>query len=335
MPKFEARCFLLAALSVAGCHWVADYEPGAGSVVWTDAARTDAPLADGRPSDARRDGAAAADAAAPCLADTPPLSEALARCACAGGALCPDGLPDVRDPEPDDCNALLYEETFADLPAGRWSTVNGQWRSRCGWLDQTDAHEPTLGEADRFAWARAGNTQLADGFYMVETRVQLGAIGNAERWSVSVVARYGAGSSGPHAYPDAFIACSLRVNHAEYVVEGPIVNADVRAEVRSAAGEDSGWPWDNPPAFDDSDGRVFVLQLWYQSRAPDPQQDVRQVRCRAYDLASGVGREAVYAVYSRPGTGVFVPTAPGSVGVRTHSRAASFDYVRVYRLVKQ
>ena len=69
------------------------------------------------------------------------------------------------------------------------------------------------------------------------------------------------------------------------------------------------------------------LQLWYTQ---NPQE---MVVCLLFDETKQ-RREAVYALWAYPTYKPHLPTEPGSVGVHTDNRSASFDYIRVFRLYK-
>jgi hypothetical protein len=344
----------MAVALLGGCHWVFPYG-AAGRDTRADARHdgaSDRPgsdrAGDGQHSDSAVDGAACVE---------PLLSKQLAECAPCGDVNntdC-DGLPGAkqstqltqRDYYDGQCNKLLWEDHFDRPPSGRWTsfgdTVDALWRWSCGWYSQD---WPGGGYPDpmHMAWARATMptpSPLTSADYLVEARVKLGKIGNPQAWGVGIVARY-----TPQA-PFANIVCEARVDNdpASPGLEGnPAVPfPDVRIETRVAAGGQwtAGWPL--PPrikTFDGAEGQVYNLQLWYTSNFPydvsSPQcsPGCKAIVCRVCD-DSQCYRTGILALWignpSFPATPL-LPTAPGSVGLRTYGRAASFDYVRVFQL---
>jgi hypothetical protein len=276
------------------------------------------------------------------------LKEPLISCgSCAGTTTNPDcdGLPGAdrlkpRDPYPQQCNKLLWEDHFDQPVASRWkswgNTADARWRWSCGWYHQdwTGGDYP---ESMHMAWTRANlpTKTLENADYLVEARVTLGAIGNPQTWGVGIVARY------TPEYPFANIVCEARVDsvpgspglRSEPIVADP----DVRVETRIDAANDkwtAGWP--RPPrvkTFDGGEGRTYYLQLWYTSNFiddPTCTTNCKAIVCRVCD-DTVCYRTGLLGLWIN-NVEYLLPTAPGSVGLRTYGRAASFDYIRVFQL---
>lgn len=253
---------------------------------------------------------------------------------------CPPGddcdlVPQPRDPEPDLCNELLYEEAFDADPLGtRWSTINGSWSWSAGWLEQKGTSNTD--NSQDYYWARADDAELAvqamDARYLVETRLRLGAVGNPSFWEAGLVARLGDAQVGAYGYPRDHIVCVARVDKlvndcATCSPPSKIVNPDLRLEIENAAGGSSSWPEDNPVAlYDPAPGQIYVMQLWYRAQPS-------QLNCRLVDDAGKPMREAIFQFWGHdPRYQTYLPTAAGTVGFRTWWRAAGFDWIRVFRL---
>jgi hypothetical protein len=248
---------------------------------------------------------------------TRPIPTEVAECSLVSCADDCDGIPDYRDPEPQLCNELLYEDVFDDDPASTWSYYDGAWQWQPESLEQNLLSDVT-------AWARADDAGLSTSEYLVEARVRLGSIGNDDWWEVSVLGRY------QHWFPN--MACGI---HHILVFNPPVDPPDVRVELRrddrdydpdpTASGWSAAWPAGTPPDFDPGPGNEYVLQLWYT------QNPAEQVFCRLADEETVV-RWVAYELWRDTRYDAHLPTAPGSVGFRTLNRAAAFDYIRVFRL---
>lgn len=279
--------------------------------------------------------------------DTPPLAAEQAKCSCATTADDCDGIPSYdiptytvgRDPEPDDCNELLYEETFSTDPAaeGRWKPLTNidSWSWSCGWLHQGKQTSDivSLVRAED-AGAKLGVTET-DAHYLVEARLKLGEIFNPEFWEAGIVARI-SGPSDSDGYPREFISCVVRIDKRSdgdicygCSPQRNVVNPDLKIESRNDSDDWFGaWPLENPPGlYDPTAGRVYQLQMWFRPANGE------RIICRLYDDSGTHLRLAVYEMFGQyAGFLKEMPRKPGTVGLRAWGRAASFDYIRVFRL---
>lgn len=277
--------------------------------------------------------------------DTPPLAPKWASCACATATDDCDGIPNYdiptynvgRDPEPDDCNDLLYEETFSTDPlTGRWKPLTGTWSWSCGWL-----HQDKQTSSDLFNFARSENAGAKlgvtdnDAHYLVEARFKLGPILIPDVWEVGLVARISDPLDGD-GYPGELISCVMRIDKrpidgddcADCNPKRKIIYPDLKIESRNSLDWIGAWPRENPAGlYDPSAGRVYQLQMWFRPANGE------RIICRLYDDSGTHMRLAVYEMFGQYARHTkYMPRKPGTVGLRTWGRAASFDYIRVYRL---
>jgi hypothetical protein len=259
-------------------------------------------------------------------------------CSCAPPQGDCDAIPEAppkheRDLEPAHCNELLYEETFATDPlqGGRWKTLAGAWTHSCGWL-----HQPSTSPTAT-SWVQAVapplGTTAQEAHYLVEARFRLGALGNKQVWQVGIAARVGAAATAK-GLPRDYIACVARIDEQTDWCYGCtpgryIINPDLKVESYNAKGGHGAWPLANPAgSYTPAAGETYLLQLWYR-----PLKDKQQVNCRLYDEANVWKRNAFYQMHAQYAAHTaYVPTAPGTVALRTLGRAASFDYIRVFRI---
>lgn len=251
-----------------------------------------------------------------------------------------DALPGYRDLY-GDCNELRYKQAFdADVLQNKdWTgySQTSAWGWRCGGLLQKN----TSSGADDVNSAVARDAALLPASTLVEARVTLGAAAKRRHWRVGVMGRV-ATDSGFH-----FIGCSIWQN-PDAPAYNPVPDPDLVITVRNAETEKlaekerDAWPLPHKkvPGLEALPGSSYVLQLWYTpdlsalSSEIDPcttKPDCPAVVCRVCSNTSCF-HTAYYAIYSSPGEANYLPAGPGTVGVRTLNRAATFDYVRVYEL---
>jgi hypothetical protein len=353
LERMIGRSWPVLAVLLGGCHILFPYSPGANDGsreqrvgdAWREGLWREGLLPDRRLVDLPR-----SEAGCPIERLDAKLAGCAGGCGDAGNPDC-DGLPTGRDYY-GVCNQLVFEDHFDTAPVSTsWfnpPAAPGSWSWSCGWYHQSWAGG-TYEDPLKMAWARSVSAEVplakngAD--YLVEARVRLGSIGNQDLWGVGIVARYN------YTVPFANIVCELRVDKInggkEPLLYTPAVTLpDVRIETRASATEwGAGWPETrNSPAKGD-EGRIYYLQLWYTKHAvSDPKYSYQcipsntcyAVACRVCEESQCV-REGIYAFWinqvdpADPDMSL-LPTAPGSVGLRTYGRAASFDYIRVFQL---
>jgi hypothetical protein len=313
----DVRYLLILLVTLSGCVR-AGFDGQTSRDLWSP---------DGTPGDvvsADRsiiDGAGPVDQAAADGGDPQKTPAQIAACQgpCASGDC--DGLPDYRDPEPQDCNELLFEETFGNPPTA-WSTTGGSWSWKQGWYEQS--------AVDQSAWLRAQSASLTETDYLVEARFKLGAQSTSDSWRVAVVGRF--------VHQDRYFYGGITVEpNYPYPIPDPDLLIRVRRDARpeiykdpANSGYSEGYPSNvvpgyTPPTFDAGAGREYYLQLHHTENPKD------MVVCRLYDETS-TQRTGIFAFYDYPTYKVLLPTEPGSVGFHTRNRAAAVDYIRVFRL---
>lgn len=319
---------LIVVQGAGGCRWIAGYDPR-----WDDGGRLSdldgpRPLADARRTDLRIDVELPGDVGIPtndaanCPASAPPLPLPTP-CGCSGPTDC-DGLPAGRDVDDSACNALLWQENFDALDPSKWQGWGAGWSADCGWLRQD-------------AWAQdsyvgiLAPAVLPKAHYLLEARLRLGAIGDPADWEVGIVARYTSLTSPSE--PDGYISCIMRVD----TVRDDVVNTGLKAinpdlKIHSKASGTNvfgAWQLDNPPGlYDPSPGQTYVLQLYFEPNAAQ-----RQIHCVLFDDAGKLLRRANYVMWGTYASHIGnLPTAAGTVGVRSWRRQVSVDYLRVFDL---
>jgi len=317
--------FAAALAALSGCHLLLPLGPSSDGT----------PLLSDGPQTTEQPGKIDATVT-PLCTDTPPLSAEKAACACLSGEEgdC-DGLPDNRDPEPNSCNELLYEETFLTDPLTprRWATRNCKWSWTCGWLHQHSVDNPESGTA--YCWARALDAALTTRSYLVETRVRLEAVASMTDWDMAVVGRLSGAVTGADTIPDEFMTCAARMDSKDLCYgcspQRRIENPDCKVETRNALDWQGSWPLENPlNLYDPAPGQVYLLQLWFQGGQKP------QLMCMLSDSAGKPRRLAYHQMWGPfDGDTKYLPTGAGTVGLRTWDRGASVDYVRVFALHEQ
>lgn len=333
--------WLFLSTTLAGCHLVFPF--GQQTSAATDGA------ADAR--DLLMSGESSPDAMpddlVTCTTDqaTPLLVAECQDNTCATGGDC-DALPEYRD-HFDGCNRLLYEETFdADPRGGRWLIPSGEgedWSWSCGALAQTSTE-------DLFRWASATDAVLTSADYLVEARIVLGPTGDLTknpRWGVGIAGRVGwDAATGHHTYA----LCELWVN-PDPTSGNPVYSPDVHMMLKNPATDThpnpdfrsegiGAWPLPHvaTPGLEGKAGDVIYLQLWYTTNlkkiapaTPCSTNDCPALVCIACDESKCL-RGGSYAFYTDQTHLQYLPQEPGTVGLRTLNRAASYDYVRVFEL---
>jgi len=258
-----------------------------------------------------------------------------------------DDIPDYRDPYPDVCKPLLHEETFATDPSGRWTFVNASsWSWSAGKLTQTSTAEST-------EWAIANITPpLATESYLVEVKVTLGDRNSAAPdWGVGIAGRLTQPAAGTLHYimvdlwqnptlapgaPYNPIYPTMRV-----LLKNSVTDQDSDPEIKE--GGIGGWPYPHrqTPGVDGMKGETYYIQLWH---TPDlksvfPKADNCMNPTPLCPAVLGfLANETQWLIdgwfdqTQQLPVDQYLTTQPGTVGLRTVNRSATFHYIRVYKL---
>jgi hypothetical protein len=259
------------------------------------------------------------------------------------GPPCND-IPDYRDPYPDECKPLLYEETFATDPGknGRWEFVNpASWTWSQGKLTQ-------MSTAQNTEWAVAKiNPPLTTASYLVEAEVTLGPKSAAEDWSVGIAARVTRPSSGDLHYilgelwqdPTKSYNPSIHPT-MRLLLKNSVTDNDSDPEVRKQGMD--GWP--DPNTDKGVEGKVsetYYLQLWHTPNLKKPFPNASDCHnptpaCPAVlSFLAGKTKWLIDGWFDQTKMlpiDQYLTKQVGTVGLRTLNRSATYHYVRVYGL---
>jgi len=229
------------------------------------------------------------------------------------------------------CADLLYEERFSSDPSGRWEfrpQPATDWSYACGAMSQTN---PSVCD-HRWGVARNATSVSSTTDYLVEGGITLGpqscVYRGADAWSVGIASRV-AWTPGQSA-PTAYVICQAWRN-AE--LKPAVLLPDVGLTYNGGAGETGSWGPENPSTYDASPAKRYYLQVWYSTHGPpdNTRPNAKALVCRICDDTS-CPRFGWANVEDNPYLLNYIPKTGGTVGIRTYGRAASFDYVRVYKL---
>ncbi len=328
-------------VALAGCHLLVGHGPGSGAGHDDGVGGPERGILDGlRRERLASDGAPWSDGARAdrgCVEPLPPTVPGFITPCPASLTSCQkenadcDGMLNAVDPYAG-CNELLFEEGFSHdvIADGSWSAVpSGSWSWSCGALSQTST-------ANTYATAFRKTAPALPAGFLVEARVVLGKQGGGSHWRVGVIGRVGT--------PLAFIGCSIWEDPnagAGNPVPDPDVVITLKNDKTGTFGIDA-WPYPHQkvPALAATEGTAYTLQLWY---TPDISKlwavtptcgtapSCPAVICRVCTESSCIQR-GFYALYMDLAHLQYLPAGPGSVGLRTFNRAASFDRIRVYEL---
>jgi hypothetical protein len=198
-----------------------------------------------------------------------------------------------QDSWPGICNPLVFTDRFAIAPAPPKWLLTGTSSSSCGKV----VLEP--GSALMLASPPPAITTPS---YLTETRVTLGPLPSGTVWGVGV--RAAAVGTSQERSCEIWIASDTQVvGHLRSVVKGN--------------GKEDGF-YDNTFQIDVSEGKTYILQTF---------GTLESHRCR---LLSGSGLSALVDA-NLPTGFVTLTSNPGTVGIYTRGRAATFDYLRIFQ----
>ncbi len=198
-----------------------------------------------------------------------------------------------QDSWPGLCNPLVFTDRFAIAPAPPKWLLTGSSSSSCG---------KVLLEADS-AWMLAAlPAALTSPSYLTETRVTLGPLPSGTVWGVGVRA--------------AAVGTSQERSCEIWIASGTQIVGHLRSVVKGNGKEDGFY--DNTFQIDVSEGKTYILQTF---------GTLETHRCR---LLSGSGLSALVDANLPPGF-VTLTSNPGTVGIYTRGRAATFDYLRIFQ----
>lgn len=206
---------------------------------------------------------------------------------------CDGLLGDAQDSWPNVCNPLIFTDQFNIAPAPPKWLLSGNSSSSCGKV-VLDPNSALL--------LASPPPAITTPSYLTETKVTLGPLPSGTLWGVGVRAA-AVGTTQERSCEIWIASDSQTVGHLRSVVKGN--------------GKEDGF-YDNTFQIDVSEGKTYILQTF---------GTLESHKCR---LLSGSGLSALVDANLPPGY-VTLTSNPGTVGVYTRGRAATFDYLRIFQ----